>query len=202
MANHSPTPVTPTPTPPLAVFSKGSIAAIGVGILLILVAIGIAKSNLNLPYTRLLMYSGVAALFAGIGATAAITLNLTAVGQVGTAGGAAAIAILMCSVIGVDPPVRLTTTYYINMSELGINNMPPDLKATLQVLAPDQTTLGTPRDLPITRAPGGNALKLTIENVSSVDSIIITLLSNKDNKKWASSSIHPNEGFMSLNAQP
>jgi hypothetical protein len=166
------------------------------------IAIGIAKSNVNLPYTRLLIYSGVAALFAGIGATAAVTLNLKAVGQVGSAGGAAAIAILMCSAIGVDPPVRLTMTYYINISELGIDNVPPDLKATVQVLAPDQTTLGTPRELPITRAPGGNALKLTIANVSSDDSIIITLLSNNDNKKWASSSIHPNEGFMSLNAQP
>jgi hypothetical protein len=187
------------PAAPAATSRGYSIAAICVGALLIAIAFGIAKSDVNLPFTKLLVYSGVAALFAGIGANAAVTLNLPAAGQAGTAGGAAAIAIALCAVFGVDPPARLTMTYYINFAELGTANIPDDLKATVQILAPNQHTLGDPQDVPVTRAPGGNALKLTIVDISSDDLIILKLQSGRENKTWASASIHPNEGYMSLN---
>jgi uncharacterized membrane protein YjgN (DUF898 family) len=81
-----------------------SMLSILVGAFLLAVAVWIILRGVNFPYTRLLAYSGVAAMFAGIGSTAAVSLGMESAGQAGTAGGAAAIAVILCWAIGIDPP--------------------------------------------------------------------------------------------------
>ena len=73
--------------------TKGySLIAILVGLVLLFLAFLVVMTGVDLPYKRLLVYAGVAALFSGIGATAAVRLDLKEKSQAGVAGGAAAIA--------------------------------------------------------------------------------------------------------------
>ena len=53
-----------------------SLIAILVGLVLLFLAFLVVITGVDLPYKRLLVYAGVAALFSGIGATAAVRLDL------------------------------------------------------------------------------------------------------------------------------
>jgi hypothetical protein len=177
-----------------------SLIAISVGFILLLFALLVVMTGVDLPYKRLLVYAGVAALFSGIGATAAVKLDLKEQGQVGVAGGAAAIAILLCLLIGPDqmPEVpKISMTYYVNFPDGKIRS-PEDLTATVLVTNENES----PRDLggvPISWAPGGNVIKLTLMNLPVRDFITLKVRSIKENKTWTSASVMLTESFMILN---
>jgi hypothetical protein len=92
-ASDSPTtPASGGPTTPASGSTLGkaySLVAILVGVVLVATAISIATFQIDLPVSLLLTYCGVAALFSGLGATAAVSLNLKPAGQAGSATGAA-----------------------------------------------------------------------------------------------------------------
>jgi hypothetical protein len=178
-----------------------SMLSILVGAFLLAVAVWIILRGVNFPYTRLLAYSGVAAMFAGIGSTAAVSLGMESAGQAGTAGGAAAIAVILCWAIGIDPPPRLSMTYYINFPDMNVERLPNHFQATVEVIRAGRTSPEEPRTVPILRAPGGNVLKVTVVDISSEDSIIVRLHSARENKTWASAAILPTESFMNLNEE-
>jgi hypothetical protein len=179
-----------------------TIASLSVGVFLIAVAIAIVRFDINLPITLLLMYAGVAACVSGIGATAAVTLKMGPLGQAGSAGGAAAIAILFCWAIGRDPPAKLSMTYYVNFPAPQCERAerpPTDLQASIEVFQEGATKPSTTQTASVSRAPGGNALKVTAVNVAATNHILIRLQSKKENKSWASALILPTEGFMNVN---
>ena len=177
-----------------------SLIAILVGLALLLFALLVVITGVNLPYKRLLVYSGVAALFSGIGATAAVRLDLKEKGQAGVAGGAAAIAILLCLLIGPDqkPEVpEISMTYYVNFPDNTMRN-PNDLTASVWVTGENQVSCDLGR-VPISWAPGGNVIKLTVGNLPISDFITLKIHSARENKTWTSASVMLSELFMNLN---
>ncbi|MGK7867205.1 hypothetical protein [Falsiroseomonas sp. E2-1-a20] len=80
-----------------------------------------------------------------------------------------------------------------------MTDIPEDLAATVRLLSGDDQTLAE-RNVVIARAPGGDALKLIIRNVSADNRIIIRMRSAEVDRIWESAAMHPNEGFMPLNA--
>jgi hypothetical protein len=193
-------------TPELAVLQPRpgvwySLFATLVGLLFLAAVFWADHQNLDFSYTRLLTYSGVAAMFAALGSTAAISVGASSSTKVGAATGAAAIAVVLAWTIGRDPPPNLSMTYYINFPDTNVERLPGHIKATVEVLRPGETVPSAKREVPIHRAPGGNVLKVAIPGISSNDSIIVRLRSTKENKTWASAAILPTEGFMNVNEE-
>jgi hypothetical protein len=177
-----------------------SLIAISVGLVLLFLTFLAVMTGVDFPYKRLLVYAGVAALFAGIGANAAVRFDLAKTGQAGAAGGAAAIAIALGLLIGPDEPgiPKINMTYYVNFPDKAMRN-PDDLTASVSVTSGDQ---GVARDLgkiPISWTPGGNGIKLTIVNLPIRDFITLKIHSAKENKTWTSASVMLTESFMNLN---
>jgi hypothetical protein len=173
-----------------------SLVAISVGVALVATAILIVKFQIELPVSLLLTYCGVAALFSGLGATAAVSLNLTTAGQAGSATGAAAIAILLCWAIGPNPPPRpqkLTTTYYVQFPGIAVTSA--DLAASIEVEEAGKTQI---QQANVARAPGGAYFEITARDVGVNTKLVIKVRSNKFNKSWSSASIRPTEGIMLL----
>ncbi|EHK53338.1 hypothetical protein [Allomesorhizobium alhagi] len=196
MAN---TPAQSDTQPPLGIWY--SALAILVGALLLAAVFWADHQDLDFNFTRLLVYSSVAAMFAGIGSTAAVSFGAKPMGQAGVASGAAAIAVFLAWSIGVDPPPKLSMTYYINFPDTNVERPPGHFKATVEVIRSGETVPSVKREVPIQRAPGGNVLKVTVSKVSSDDLIIVRLRSAKENKSWASAAILPTESFMNLNEE-
>jgi hypothetical protein len=177
-----------------------SLLAIGVGLVLLFLAFLVVMTGVEFPYKRLLVYAGVAALFAGIGANAAVRFDLGKAGQAGAAGGAAAIAIALGLLIPSDEPgiPKISMTYYVNFPDKVMRN-PDDLTASVSVTSADE---GVARDLgkiPISWSPGGNGIKLTIVNLPIRDFITLKIHSARENKTWTSASVMLTESFMNLN---
>jgi hypothetical protein len=174
--------------------------ALLVGIALISTALFTIWIKVQFPYVRLLVYSGVGALFSGIGANAAAQLRLPTLGQAGSATGAAAIAILLCWSIGPDAITSPTfdVTYYVNFPDRNERD-PDDLSATVLLADEHQSTLKTIAEVSLGRAPGGNTVKLTIPGISARDYLTIKIHSVKENKSWSSASVQATESFMNLN---
>jgi hypothetical protein len=93
-----------------------------------------------------------------------------------------------------DPPN--TMSYYVTFVELGSEYAPNEIKATFLVLGPDQKPRGDAREAGITRDQGGTGLRVVIADVPFQNLIILKMQSQRDNKVWESSAIHPNEGYM------
>jgi hypothetical protein len=144
-----------------------------VGLVLLAFAFLVVLTEGDLPYKRLLVYAGVAALFAGIGATAAVKLDFKEKGQAGVAaimhftdskvhncgvaGGAAAIAILLCLLIGPDQVTevpKISMTYYVNFPDKTMRN-PNDLTASVLTTSEDRGVVHDLGKVPISWAPGG-----------------------------------------------
>ncbi len=90
-------------------------------------------------------------------------------------------------------------TYYINFPGTSAERSPTDLTATVEIFGGADAAPEKTQHVPVARAPGGSALKLTVVDVSSEAHIVIRLHSNKEQKDWESASILPTEGFMNLN---
>lgn len=187
--------------PPTSTSLWPSILALAVGVFLLGVVFLVEHLGLNFHYNRLLTYSAVAALFAGIGSTAAVHFGWESGGQAGAAGGAAALAIILAWTIGNDPPPRVSMTYYINFPDADVQRLPGHFKATVEVIRSGETVPAEKREVQMLRSPGGNALKVPVHNVSSNDSIIVRLRSTKENKTWASAALPSTESFMNVNEE-
>jgi hypothetical protein len=185
--------------PPLQ--TKLALAAVLVGAAILACAFLIVTMRADLPYVGLFVYTGLAIVLAGVGASAAVALHVPETGQRVWAGGAAAIAIALSWMIGPDKPPatpRINMTYYVNFPDQ-IVRKPGDLIASVDITDEQQKPREKRDRLPLTQGPGGNAIKLTIPDVLTRDYVTLKIRSAKENKTWASSSVQFTESFMNLN---
>jgi hypothetical protein len=170
------------------------VCGFAVAVILIGIAIIIRVYSLDLPYTRVLFFCGVAALLSVIGSTASFTWKLSQTGQVMSASGAAAIGIILCYTIGVDPPSIFNMTYYFQISETG--GQPDDLLAKVDIFRTGKIDPVRSDNSPVDHAPGGNALEVSVNGVSADELMRIHLTGSRRPNTWTSSKVHPNECFM------
>jgi hypothetical protein len=185
--------------PPLQ--TRLALIAVVAGAAILACAFLIVIMRADLPYTGLFVYTGLAIVMAGLGASAAVTLHLQGTGQSVWAGGAAAIAIALSWMIGPDKAPatpRINMTYYVNFPDR-IVRKPADLIASVDITDEQQKPREKRDHLSLTQGPGGNAIKLTIPDVLTRDYVTLKIRSAKENKSWASSSVQFTESFMNLN---
>ena len=93
---------------------------------------------------------------------------------------------------------KISMTYYVNFPDRTIRS-PNDLTASVSVTSVDQDVAPVVRIVPISRAPGENTLKLTVNNLPVRNFITLKIHSAKENKTWTSASVMLTESFMNLN---
>ena len=89
-------------------------------------------------------------------------------------------------------------TYYVNFPDT-IVRRPDDLIASADITDEQQKPREKRDRLHVARAPGGNAIKLTIGDVLTRDYVTFKIHSAKENKTWTSSSVQFTKSFMNLN---
>jgi hypothetical protein len=181
--------------------AKSALITLLVGAAILACAFLVVIMRADLPYKGLFVYTGIATLLAGVGATAAVLLNWQETGQRVAAGGAAAIAIALSLMIGPDKAPetpRINKTYYVNFPDKTARS-PADLIASADITDEQQKPREKRDGLHLARAPGGDAIKLTIGDVLTRDYVILKIHSAKENKTWTSSSVQFTESFMNLN---
>jgi hypothetical protein len=151
---------------------------------------------LDLPYTRVLVYCGVAAFLSVIGSTASFSWRLSQTGQVLNATGAAAIGIVLCYTIGLDPPAVFSMTYYFQIPQTDNQLSPDDLVAQVDIFRIGNIMPIRSDQSPVDHAPGSNALEVSVNKVSADELMRIHLKSSRWSTTWTGSKIHPNECFM------
>lgn len=180
---------------------------LGIGFFLLILSVGIHLIDVNFPWSRLLVTCGVAALFSAIGSTAFVEAHPTDLGTTIKAGGAAAIAIALSVLIGRDPspppPAQDTfsMTYYINFPEGAVLPGLNDLRASVEIRKAGQSLPDEQTDVPLTHAPAGDSLRLTVHGVSSSDWILLRVSSVSDNRSWESALLPATESFMNLHPE-
>jgi hypothetical protein len=172
--------------------------ALIVGTTLVVAALLVAFMKIDFPYINVLIYAGIAIIFSGIGANAAVSVKLPAIGQAGSAVGALAIAILLFWTIGPDTSAKFDVIYYINFPD-GKHRNYRDLKATVDVLGEREFKPESGFEVPVTKAPGGDSLTLTVPRMSARQRLILRIHSDKENKDWSSSTVRATESFMNVN---
>jgi hypothetical protein len=185
--------------PPLQ--TKLALITVVVGAAILACAFLTVTMRADLPYVGLFVYTGLATLLAGVGASAAVALQLPETGQRVWAGGAAAIAIALSWLIGPDKAPdtpRINMTYYVNFPDR-IVRKPGDLVASVDITDEQQKPRENRDHLPLSQGPGGNAIKVTVPGVLTRDYVTLKIRSAKENKSWASSSVQFTESFMNLN---
>ena len=175
------------------------VSAVLVGSAILAYAFLAVIMRVELPYTRLFVYTGIATLLTAVGASATVLAKNT--GQRVAVGGAAAVAIALSWMIPPDPetPKIKTMTYYLMFPDQDkVARTPGELKATAII----NDDLQHPREVHLQRSPGGDLVKLTIANVLARDDVVLKIRSDKENKSWESSPVQFTESFMKLNAMP
>jgi hypothetical protein len=165
-----------------------------IGAILIGIAILIRVFSLDLPYTKVLFYCGVAALLSVIGSTGSFSWKVSQTGQVLTATGAAAVGIILCYAIGADPPPVFNMKYYFQIPQTV--GRPDDLVAQVDFFRIGKIGPVRSDQSPVDPSPGGAALEVSVNGVSADELMKIHLKSSGWPNGWSSSKIHPNECFM------
>jgi hypothetical protein len=93
---------------------------------------------------------------------------------------------------------RINKTYYFNFPDKAARSS-ADLIASADITDEQQKPREKRDGLHLARAPGGDAIKLTIGGVLTRDYVILKIHSAKENKTWTSSSVQFTESFMNLN---
>ena len=166
------------------------------GAVILACAFLIEFTEVDLPYKGLFVYTGVATLLTGVGATAAVLLNLPHAGQQAVVGGAAAVSIALCWMIGPDKPARMSRIYYVNFPDAKVRSS-ADLTAWANI-EDEQQNRHKRSDLALALAPSGIQIKLTLPDVRARDYVTLEIHSKTENKTWTSASVLSTEWFMNF----